>query len=502
MIEVTHYPPGLLQGLASPAWHAYRIEERHAPWKVFLPLASKAPVLAVELQGNFLASLARSRGDTVYVHNCQGSDLAWALDHGSHLGHSYRFKEVEKIQDADFRFGVIVVGTNARGTVELATVLRWLEPGGAAVWAGPASQLPSTSELTGHGFQSIHKYAILPPGSSKILVPLGDARATHAGLNLYKPFKRRSRMAVKLAHLLTGLGFLGALGRKQVVVARKAGQSANGDYLLDWLRPRLNQPLADAAVYSGWTKMVLQLLGPCGEVIGIAKLADIALGEHGIKREGATLRHLANQPELQHQVPKILAEGRWGSHLVQVQTAVTSGAPDYQTILTPAHREFLLALSRLDRCEGNLKDWPHWEQIWRWSQGEDFAPPGEREALRQMVEECADRLGGEKITFHRIHGDFSPWHAVSGPKGMAVIDWEESEAKGLPFMDALRFVLARDFLLNGKIPEFGQILQQSPFFLGNGRELIDLASFLQVSPKIARLAFLAELFRLRNFWRE
>lgn len=57
-------------------------------------------------------------------------------------------------------------------------------------------------------------------------------------------------------------------------------------------------------------------------------------------------------------------------------------------------------------------------------------------------------------------------------------DWEESEDMDLPFMDAVRFVLAREFHLNGKGAGLAQILRPSPFFLGRGGELQDVAAIL------------------------
>jgi hypothetical protein len=185
---------------------------------------------------------------------------------------------------------------------------------------------------------------------------------------------------------------------------------------------------------------------------------------------------------------------------VQVQTEIAGGVPRYATRLASDHREFLLALSRLDQGEGRLEDWPPWPAIWDWSQGNGLRAGADRESLKQAAETCVAELAGRSISFHRVHGDFAPWHALSGSRGLAVIDWEESEAQGLPFMDALRFVLSREFHLNGRKPNLTEILSRSPFSLGQGDELQDMAAVLGVSPEIARLSLLAELYQHRNFW--
>ena len=58
-------------------WHSYQLKDRHAPWKVFLPISKKKPILVLGLFGSDLASLGRS-WELVHVYKSEESDIKWA----------------------------------------------------------------------------------------------------------------------------------------------------------------------------------------------------------------------------------------------------------------------------------------------------------------------------------------------------------------------------------------------------------------------------------------
>jgi hypothetical protein len=482
-------------------WHTYRLEERHAPWKVLLPIAANGPVLAVGLEGNGLAGLARS-WKTVFVHRCRENELQWAAEQGKSLGQDYRFESLGKVEAKTPGYSAIAVGANFPGAIDPGVAFRLLEPGGSALWVGSFRSLPSVKELVQSGYQQIRRYAILPPGTGKIIVPLGDGRLTQAGLDLYRPLRWYNQGAVKIGKLIASLPCRGLLGYKQVLLARKPGRLAANAYLLDWLGQRMGCGLEDVSIFTGWTKLVLQLYDSDGRVVGLAKLADIALGQYGIEQESLTLQRLEAVAEFQDIIPRILTVGEWGGHTVQVQTAVDLSDKKYSTEISPAHREFLLALSRLDQSEGSLDKWPHWAEIWRWAHEVRCSSPKEAETLRVAVERCADNLGKGKIEFHRVHGDFTPWQALLGPKGLTVFDWEESEELGLPLMDAVHFVMTRDAVLYHRAPSIAQILNGSPFALDTSDEFTSLVNLLHIPADIEKLAIIYELYKTAtNFHR-
>ena len=483
-------------------WHTYRLEERHAPWKVLLPIAANGPVLAVGLEGNGLAGLARS-WETVFVHRCRENELQWAAEQGKSLGQDYRFERIGKVESKTPGYSAIAISTNFPGAIDPGVAFRLLEPGGAALWVGSFRYMPSVTNLVQSGYHQIRRYAILPPGTGKIIVPLGDGKLTQAGLNLYRPLRWYNQGAVKIGKLVADLPCRNLLGYKQVLLARKPGRLAANAYLLDWLGQKMGFWLGDVvSIYTGWTKLVLQLYDSDGRVVGLAKLADIAIGRYGIEQESVALQRLNKVAEFQEIIPRVLTGGEWGGHTIQVQTAVDLNDKKHSTKLTLPHREFLLSLSRLDQSEGSLDKWPHWAKIWRWAHEVRCSSQKEAEALRVAVERCGDNLGKGKIEFHRVHGDFTPWQTLLGPKGLTVLDWEESEELGLPLMDAIHFVMMRDAVLYHRAPAIDQILNGSPFALDTSDEFTSLANLLHIPSDIARLVILFELYKTqRNFYR-
>jgi aminoglycoside phosphotransferase (APT) family kinase protein len=131
--------------------------------------------------------------------------------------------------------------------------------------------------------------------------------------------------------------------------------------------------------------------------------------------------------------------------------------------LSEAHLKFLALLSQVDRCEMPLEDWPQWAVLWRWAHEGEFASKKEAESVRAAVESCGRRLADRNVPFHRVHGDFSPWHTMLGFNGLKVIDWEESEPHGLPLFDAVHFILVQYAYGKNKELPIERIINDSDF---------------------------------------
>jgi hypothetical protein len=143
----------------------------------------------------------------------------------------------------------------------------------------------------------------------------------------------------------------------------------------------------------------------------------------------------------------------------------------FSTRLKKPHRQFLARLSRIDCSEGALEKWPQWSVLWKWSKDGNFASSKQAEVARAAVESCYNRVGNRKIFFHRVHGDFTPFNTSLAGNTLLVLDWEESEAVGLPLYDAIHFILARDLHLRNVNPSIDYLLTQHKFVVF--RELKD-----------------------------
>jgi Phosphotransferase enzyme family len=485
----------------SVQWHAYSQEERQAPWKVFLPVSPGPLMLAVGLDGVGLASLARS-WENVLVRGCRGHDLEWAKNQGKTLGEAYHFHEAGDLAAWEGKCIGVVIGDQGTPGIPPKKVFRLLKPGGSAAWLGRVLKVPSVARLQRFGFTPVRPYASLPPWGQKILLPLAGKRLVAAGLRFYAPFKRHMRLAVKLSRLAASLSCQNLFALKQVIVARKPGPITNDSYLFDWLSQRLSVPVSDAAVYNGWTKLALQLFDASGQTIGVGKVSDTLPGKRGIERENNTLRQLQQVRRLRHHIPQVLATGEWGGHFIQVQTYVFPDHNQYATNLTPAHVEFLRILSGLDQGEGNLCEWPHWPEFWRWTQKGELDSPAETQALREAGQRIFTRLGAKSLKFHRVHGDFTPWNAFLSPEGLKVVDWDESEPWGLPFQDAAHFYLARETYLYGKQLSVASLLKrQAVISLGEEQALLPPDGANQPLDEIINLGVLFALYHTRKYLR-
>jgi hypothetical protein len=286
------------------------------------------------------------------------------------------------------------------------------------------------------------------------------------------------------------------MGRRLAVTARKPGAAVAGAYLLDWLLQAVARDVGDAAVYVGEEKLTLQLLDEASEGCGIAKLAETAQAAERLAHEAAALTRLAGAAELRSMVPALVASAEWHGHRVTVQTGVGTGLRRYATAPTPAHMQFLLAMSRTDRREGRLEDWPLWPAVLRWSGAAGQPRVEDAACVREAVQRSRDVLGSVRVPFHRVHGDFAPWNIVLCARGLTVVDWEASQQAGLPLFDLVHFAVRVGRLIKGRALSLPGLLAGGPAALGVGREIAALAASFGYTPEqtdaLVRLCLIAE----------
>ena len=402
--------------------------ERCVAWKYLLPMAEGGDLLAIGLDDVAVAGFARSWPQIRAVSGEWASTVS----------------RVGEWRSAPWP-AVAVAADSRKGRPQPADLLHLVAPGGAVAWAGNSEAVPTDAALKAAGFEFISRYAALPPGRVKVLVPLRTGRATSTALNLYIPGGRRNRALVLAMRMLARFGLQRLLGRSQVVIARRPGRLARGDYLHDWLGIRLGRPVAETAVYPGTNddpgrrKVTLQLLDIEARVVGIAKVADTPAAAEALEREATLLDRLQREPGLAGSIPRIAASGTWHGHAVQVQTPLEHTAASFRPVWTPWHEEFTDHLAAIDTAIMPLGRWPGLPALMRWVRRDagNESGPGERE--RQVIERAVSRLADVRLPCHRVHGDFTPWNVFAHRGRAMVFDWEYSEAPGLPLSDLFHF---------------------------------------------------------------
>jgi hypothetical protein len=410
---------------AAPAGH---FAERCVAWKYLLPRAEGGDLLAIGFSAVAVAGFTRSWPRIRAVSG------GWAST-GSPVGES---------RSASWP-AVAVTADSRSARPQPADLLHLVAPGGAVAWAGKGQAVPTDAALSAAGFEFISRHAALPPGTMKVLVPLSSGRATRAALNLYIPGGRLNRARVVVMRVLARFGLQRLLGRSQVVIARRPGRLAQGDYLLDWLGIGLGRPVAEAAIYPGTNdapgrrKVTLQLLDAEGRVMGIAKVADTDPAAAALEREAVLLDRLRRDPALADSIPRIAARGDWHGHAIQVQTPLEHTAASFRPVWTARHQEFMDHLAAIDTVVMPLDRWPGLPRLLGWVRCGAGNQPGPGARERQAVERAVSQLADVRLPCHRVHGDFTPWNVFAHDDRIMVFDWEDSEAQGLPLSDLFHF---------------------------------------------------------------
>jgi len=470
-------------------WHKYSLEERHAPWKLFLPVTTPSQILAINLNGSCLASLGRTWSE-VHYYGTSTSEIEWASDHARSLGQIYQFNNVGHLSSVRSHYQAIAVNSDNNDGFDLNTIYRLLEPGGAVVWVGRRNRLPSRSELLLNKYENIRRYALLPPITGKLMVPLDNATSTKVGLNLFYPRGWKNRTLLKIGRVVTSVGGQGLISSNQVIIARKPGNMTSKEYFLDSIGNLIGQPVADATVYTGWTKLICQLFDSQSHVIGFAKIADTVHGRRALERENRVLKTLQGVPELINSIPRVLYIGEWNGHAVQIQTPVGSVQRKSSSKLTRTHLNFLATLRSLDHKEATLDQWPWWPKIWSWVHDNNNIPFREAEALRVAIERSKNVLKNKRILFHRVHGDFSPWNIFIDNDCLLVTDWEQSVSFGFPFFDIAYFILQQDYHARNREFDIKSLTTKSIRELDSYINFKPFVDLLQIDADIAELAII------------
>lgn len=468
--------------------NGYRTQGFPAPWKFLLPVLPGKSILAIGLGKNELESLGRS-WDRVYVDGCREQDIQFRClkANGGETLNCLERLDYCKIPKESFY--AIAVGPQDKRflTPEKASWL--LEPGGSVIWIGRHSEIPSAGYLSEKGFEVIGSYALVPPETGRILLPVSNTFATEAALRLYTPGKLRNRLAVRVAKLATSVNLQGVVIRNNMIAARKPGRAPCDAYFIKWISSLLGKEFSDLTIYTGSNqanglrKFTIQLIEGDGRANIIAKIADTTPAVRALLRELNTLKRLEGVPELRNAVPRIIAAADWQGHYVIIQTALTPNKVKYITKLNTSLVTFLLILSQIDRLEMTLEKWPHWGETWEWAHKNESNSLPYAGSVGKAIEACYRSLHNVKIPFHRVHGDFAPWNVLLGSEKMAVIDWEDSEALGLPLSDMIHFATRVNTQLKKRNLPLEQLIYRWNSALGIAREL----KLLMNSPQLKSL---------------
>jgi phosphotransferase family enzyme len=196
----------------------------------------------------------------------------------------------------------------------------------------------------------------------------------------------------------------------------------------------------------------------------IAKFARVAKADLALEREAEHLAALERERPQLGGVPRLRAQGRRAGRLAIVQDAVRGRSlnanmnADTFASTAPAVTHWLADLA------GGTSP----EPASTWAERLVLAP------LEELERDCGDRLpAGFTVRARQAlgnlgelplvweHRDFGPWNlAINAEGGLAAIDWEDAEPRGLPGLDLAYFLTSAALAAEG-VSDPGQRLERA-----------------------------------------
>jgi hypothetical protein len=181
-----------------------------------------------------------------------------------------------------------------------------------------------------------------------------------------------------------------------------------------------------------------------GDGLALAKLAMAPGADHQVTAEAAWLRELEAVPELEGQVPRLLAEGvavTSRRYFVATPTPTTRA----RTSFGSEHLAFLAALGRATHDIMSFTASPCFAKLEKGvARIEPQLTRHQRTLLHAVLHDCRSSLADWTGPFVTAHGDFAPWNARIQDDRVFVFNWERDRAGANPLADAFHyFVMPR-----------------------------------------------------------
>ena len=311
----------------------------------------------------------------------------------------------------------------------------------------------------GDHFAEVSDYALLPPSSPRLVVPLGKNDWVVQGLALHRPGRWLLRVAVALLKVLVRMGIDHPLRARMLCIAKKdIGISSCRSNLTELTLSNISTPQS-IALYLGTPndnrKTVVLPLGDTPPSV-ILKVAETRKSKSALQNEARALIAMS-MTSLAEQVPKLIELNEVDARLTLAQEFRQRQSVG-RARMSHVVGNFLTELSKIDRRQVALADYL--------VSSNDAVCPKMGACLSPLVVEVASLLcarltglanGRKQICLHRSHGDFAPWNCAWTDRGLFVFDWEESREQGLALGDAFYYVLS-PFVHVQKNPDAGMAM--------------------------------------------
>lgn len=260
-------------------------------------------------------------------------------------------------------------------------------------------------------------YAVLPSRRRPTLVtPLSPRAATAASLRHYKAGST-ARERVKWQTL----GWSARLGAAWLAPDRLWVRSPGGG-IDEHLARELGRDVVVGLLVGpdrANRKIVLQVLGRDGGIIGFAKVGVDPVTDDLVRRETEALLELERVPFSVLETPQVLHHGLWNEHPVLVQEPVVRGIGSGTQLLGPAMAE-LMDLHATDASP--MRETRYWHGLDARLEALPASEMADRlRSLRDVVGRAGDSVALRSGSWH---GDWTPWNMATTTDRVWVWDWE------------------------------------------------------------------------------
>lgn len=387
------------------------------------------------------SSASPSRGDTSLA---DGLDYkyAWRWLLPSHLSDKLSFSGISA-NDRGWMLSEGAIGLDADGEASPDGVLinadRCADFGyeGKAKWLcawGRGRHVDLVRHRLGD-FDYAREFALIPPSSPRVCVPLSSFRSIRMGLSLHRPGRLFARAAVILAIVAAAIGFRFHLRRNVLLVAGVSDRSTPSGLTggADFLNGTYFN--CDFVVYFGHQSperktVVVPYAFDGPEAVIKSASSDGSRGP--LSNEAAALREL-EETIVFDRVPKLISFSNGSRGLSLVQEYRKREVFRFYSV-NRAVIEFLTDLGRVDRRKVSF---------FSLVSGQVIASHEAYVSEEWLSNYVLDRWGADfSVYMSRTHGDFAVWNFVKTRKGIFVYDWERSCPSGLSGSDAFYYVVS------------------------------------------------------------
>jgi O-antigen/teichoic acid export membrane protein len=220
---------------------------------------------------------------------------------------------------------------------------------------------------------------------------------------------------------------------------------------------------------AGGSTSVVVDVGPDEGPGALLKVADSARGQAELRWQTEVLRQLHGDPRIRHWsvlVPRILRAGEENGGYYVLESRL-AGEVCTKALLDPARRRTFSSsavaiVSELHRCTSQVvpvRD----DDLVRWVHDRMDTvvaklPKTLHDDARRIEAVLADGLRGRSLPVAWTHGDLTPGNILTDPDGrvVGIIDWCNADARGLPALDVMGFLVLSGVLTEGE--ELGELV--------------------------------------------